>query len=204
MSFRATLLATLALAVLAATALAAPARPRVSVVGDSVPAALDFSPAARAVLRRGLSARLDLRVCRRLVAPSCPYQGSTPSTALQAVRALGAGVGDVLVVDVGYNDTAAGYGSGMRRIVSAARRQGARAVVWVTLRQAGRYRSEYVRTNAVIRAEAARAPSRIIVADWNAYTAGKGFFVGDGLHLTATGAMSLARFLRPAILRAAR
>ncbi len=201
---RATLLATLALAVLALTAPAAPARPRVSVVGDSVPAALDFSPAARAVLRRGLSARLDLRVCRRLVAPSCPYQGSTPSTALQAVRALGAGVGDVLVVDVGYNDTAAGYASGMRRIVSAARRQSARAVVWVTLRQAGRYRSEYVRTNAVIHREAARSRTPVVVADWNAYAAGKGFFVGDGLHLTATGAMSLARFLRPAILRAAR
>jgi hypothetical protein len=201
MHLRASLLA--ALVVVAVPAPAA-ARPHVTFVGDSVPAALSYAPAARSVLASGLRTRLDLRVCRRLVAPSCPYQGSVPSTALQAVRALGRRVGDVLVVDVGYNDTAAGYRRGMRQIVGAAQAQGAHAVVWVTLRQAGRYRAEYVRTNAAIRAEATRWPGRVAIADWNAYTVGKGFFVDDGLHLTGAGAMSLARFLRPHILAAAR
>ena len=33
--------------------------------------------------------RLDLKVCRRLVLQSCPYQGSTPSTALETVQSYG-------------------------------------------------------------------------------------------------------------------
>jgi len=200
MRLRVVLLAAVMLATFPA---AAGAAPRVTFVGDSVPASLSYVPAARAALARGLRVRFDLRVCRRLVAPSCPYQGSTPPTALQAVRALGTRVGDGLVVAVGYNDSAAGYGSGMRRVVRAARAQGVRAVVWVTLRQAGRYRSEYVRADAAIRAEAARLGRRVLVADWNAYSAGRTFFAQDGLHLGAAGAMSLARFLRGRILTAA-
>jgi hypothetical protein len=198
------LIAALALAVLTPTAPAAANPARVTFVGDSVPAAMSYSPAARAVLSRRLRLRFDLRVCRRLVAPSCPYQGATPSTALQAVRALGRSVGDVLVVDVGYNDTGATYGRGMRSVVRAARGQGARAVVWVTLRQAGHYRSEYVRANTAIRTEAARWGPHVVLADWNAFSAGATFFSEDGLHLSGAGAMSLARFLRPPILRAAR
>ena len=40
-------------------------------------------------MQRGLSLELDLKVCRRLVAASCPYDGKVPSTALEAVRATG-------------------------------------------------------------------------------------------------------------------
>jgi hypothetical protein len=203
-------------AVAAALTLAAPApvaaarapsradRPvSVTIVGDSVAASIEQAPRARALLRRGLRTRFDARVCRRLAGPGCPYQGATPPGALEAVRAAGRALGDVLVVDVGYNDPSAGYRPAMRRIVRAAREQGARAIVWVTLREAGRYRDEYVRTNAAIRAEAVRRP-RVRVADWNAFSRGRPWFARDGLHLSAAGALGLARFLRPAILRAAR
>jgi hypothetical protein len=175
----------------------------VTIVGDSVAASIEQAPRARALLRRGMRTRFDVRVCRRLAGPGCPYQGATPPGALEAVRAAGRALGDVLVVDVGYNDPSAGYRPAMRRIVGAAREQGARAIVWVTLREAGRYRDEYVRTNAAIRAEAARRP-RVRVADWNAFSRGRPWFARDGLHLSAAGALGLARFLRPAILRAAR
>ena len=40
----------------------------------------------------------------------------------------------------------------------------------------------------------------MVVADWNAYSRGKAWFGEDGLHLSATGAMRLARFLRPLVL----
>lgn len=205
-SLRSLLLALAAAVLLAAAAApAAPAAsPRATFVGDSVPAALSYTPAARSVLSRRVRMRFDLRVCRRLVAPSCPYQGATPATALQTVRTLGRSIGDVLVVDVGYNDTGSTYGRGMRQVVAAARAQGVRAVVWVTLRQAGRYRSEYVRANAGIRAEAARWGRRVLVADWNVASAGRTFFSADGLHLSGAGAMTLARFLRPFVMRAAR
>ena len=172
---------------------------RATFIGDSVPASIDYSASARTTLRRGLRVRLDLRVCRRLIDPSCPYGGVTPSTALEAVRAAGRGIGDVLVMDVGYNDDATHYREGMRLIERAARAQGATAIVWVTLHEA---RSTYRWTNIAIRTQAKITPD-ITVADWNAYSAGRDWFSGDGLHLNPSGADALARFLRSYVLRAA-
>jgi hypothetical protein len=185
----------------AAAATAAPAK-RISVtfVGDSVPASIELVPDAQRRLDRGLDVRLDLRVCRRLVARSCTYRGLTPATALQSVLAAGAGLGDVLIVEVGYNEAAHGYREGMRRIIAAAGSQGAEGIVWVTLREV---KPGYRLTNAVIRDEARTSPL-VHVADWNAYSKGKPWFGRDGLHLNAQGAREMAAFLRPFVLRAAR
>ena len=168
-------------------------------VGDSVAASIAFTPRAQAVLSRGLRVRFDLRVCRRLVTVGCPYQGSAPPNALQAVQSRGRSLGDVLVVYVGYNESSAGYAKGIDRIMRAALRQGANGVVWVTLREE---RDIYRQTNAVIRTAAKRWP-QLQVADWHAYSDGKPWFSEDGLHMTPAGAESLARFLRPYVFRAA-
>jgi hypothetical protein len=182
---------------------AAPASPakRISVtfVGDSVPASIDLVPAAQRRLDQGLDVKRDLRVCRRLVTPSCTFQGTTPVTALESVLAAGPRLGDVLIVEVGYNESAPGYREGMQRVISAARAQGAKGIVWVTLRE---IRSAYRQTNAAIRAEARRWPE-VHVADWNAHSAGKPWFIADGLHLNARGAEAMAAFLRPFVFRAA-
>ncbi len=172
---------------------------KVTFVGDSVPASISYVPQARAVLRKRLDVRLDLRVCRRLVVPSCPYQGSTPSTALEAVRSYGGSLGDVLVVEVGYNESAQGYREGIDEVMRAAVRQGVTGVVWVTLRAA---RDTYRWTNIAIRTAAKRWP-QLVVADWDRYSRGKPWFGPDGLHLTAAGATALAGFLRPYVFRAA-
>ena len=147
-------------------------------VGDSVAASISYTPQARTLLSRGLKVRLDLRVCRRLVTVGCPYQGSTPPNALQAVQSLGRSLGEVLIVYVGYNESSAGYGKGIDQIMRAALGQGARGVVWVTLREE---RDIYRQTNAVIRSAASRWP-QLQVADWNAYSNGKPWFSSDGLH----------------------
>ena len=167
-------------------------------VGDSVPDAITYVSAARRRLTKGFVVKLDLRVCRRLVTPSCTFQGSTPSTGLDAVRAFGTRLGDVLVVDVGYNEGPVGYGVGIDRVMRAAHRQGAAGVVWVTLRET---RDLYRQTNTVIRRAAKRWPT-LRVADWNAFSTGHSWSGDDGLHLTPTGATALAGFLRPYILRA--
>jgi hypothetical protein len=178
---------------------AAARRPlRVAFVGDSVPDAINYVSAARRRLTRGFVVKLDLRVCRRLWTPSCAFQGSMPSSALEAIQSFGAGLGDVLVVDVGYNEGPVGYGDGIDRVMRAAHAQGAVGVVWVTLRET---RDLYAQTNAVIRRAAKRWPN-LRVADWNAFSSGQSWFGGDGLHLTPTGATALAGFLRPYILRA--
>jgi lysophospholipase L1-like esterase len=182
-----------------AAAAGAPA-PRVTFVGDSVAASLDYAPAARALLARGLDLRLDLQVCRRLVQRSCTFQRSTPPTALEAVRALGPRLGDALVVQVGHNEGPEGYGRGIDRVMRAALANGANGVVWVTLREANPL---YRGTNRAIRAAARRWP-QLLVADWNAASRGRPWFGDDGLHLNVTGATALAAFLRPFALRAAR
>src|SRR6476659_5243881 len=129
-SFRAVLAAGLVAATVAAaslagtTAAATKAPVRVTFVGDSVPASIMYSPRAKSILARGLSTRLDLRVCRRLATASCSYQGAAPTSALQSVQSLGRALGDVLIVDVGYNESATGYREGIDRVMRAARAQG--------------------------------------------------------------------------------
>lgn len=173
------------------------AKPRVTVIGDSIMASFDYVPAARRTLGRGLDLRSDTAVCRRLVAASCPFQGSTPATALDVVQAAGRGLGEVVVVNVGYNDWPAVYD--VHRVMRALRAAGVRRVVWVTLRESGAYASLYARTNAKLRAED-RGGSDVVVADWNAYSRGRPWFRPDGLHLTSAGALALARLLRPLVL----
>jgi hypothetical protein len=191
-----------ACAVTAVSAAAAPSAKKplqATFVGDSVSASITYVSAAQAQLERGLNVRLDLAVCRRLVQPSCPYQGSTPSTALQAVQAYGHSLGKVLIVKVGYNEASAGYAKGIDEIMRAARADGATGVVWVTLREQS---SIYHATNVQIRKAAKRWP-QLVVADWNAYSTGKPWFGPDGLHLSTRGATALATFLRPYVFRAA-
>lgn len=171
-------------------------------VGDSVSASITYVPAAKRVLASGLSVRFDLKVCRRLVQPSCTFQGSTPTTVLQAVQSYGHSLGQVLIVKVGYNEGWQGYDAGIDRVMRAALADGATGVVWVTLREKTQYGGIYRSTNRGIRNAAKRWP-QLVVADWNAYSAGKPWFRSDGLHLTALGAVELAKFLRPYVFRAA-
>jgi len=190
-------LAALVLLLLAVPAAGAKSQLRVTFVGDSVPASLDYVPSARAVIRRGMSLTLDLKVCRRLVATSCPYKGKAPTTALQAVRSYGRSLGDVVIVDVGYNEDGRGYTEGIDEVMNAALSQGAKCVVWVTLRET---RAVYRPANMAIRSAARRWP-QLLVADWNSYSAGKPWFRKDGLHLTPAGADVLAGFLRGYVMQ---
>jgi hypothetical protein len=166
-------------------------------IGDSVAAGLLYAPSAVRRLGAGMDLRLDLKVCRRLVAPSCRYGGTTPLTVLQAVQARGTALGGTVVVDVGYNDDPRAYGRDLDRVLGALRSARVRCVVWVTPTEK---RSAYRTTNAAIRAAARRWP-RIRVADWNAASAGRPWFSSrDGLHLNAAGAAGLASFLRRQVL----
>ena len=180
-------LAVLVIAVVVTAIAAGPAtavtrRPRVTVIGDSVQASFSFVPAATARLGKGLDLRLNALVCRRLVAPSCSYQGVTPLTALQVVRSsTGAQLGKVVVVHVGYNDDASVYDVNV--VVKALRADGVQRVVWVTLHDPG---GRYAGNNAAIRAGAKRWRG-FTVADWNAVSAGRPWFRSDGIHPSPAG-----------------
>jgi hypothetical protein len=172
-------------------------------IGDSKAAAIEFSPPAQRLLARGHNVRRDLKVCRRLVAPSCTYQGVTPATALQAIRNYGRTLGRVLVIDVGYNDSSATYKQQLEQVVRAAKARGVKGIVWVNLRVVPAH-PDYRRINAII-AEAGRRRPILYVANWNAYTRGKpaSWFGSDGIHLTGAGAMGLVRLVRRNVTLAA-
>ena len=165
-----------------------------TIVGDSVSATINEVPQAVETLTQGLDVRLELKVCRRLIVTSCTYQGHTPPPALRAIKSLGRSLGPLLVVDVGYNDDSSGYGTGIDQIMRAAVAEGAREVIWVTLREYGNYAPVYQATNAAIRHAARRWP-QLRIADWNRYSAGRGWFADD-VHPNDTGAVALAGFLR--------
>lgn len=193
-----------AIAVMALLAAApGPARtapPRVTVFGDSVQASFLFAPQAVALLRPGLDLRMQAAVCRKLSTPGC--LGGRPESVLTVATALGSSLGDAVVVNVGYNDFAAAYDAAavMRTFVRAH----VKAVVWVTLRER---HGHYATTNALIRDTARRAAGRpghpvVRVADWNATSVGRPWFVSDGVHLNAAGAVGLAGLLRTSVVGA--
>lgn len=187
--------AALVLAAVAAGPAAAAKKPRVTVLGDSVQASFSFVPAATARLGKGLDLKLDALVCRRLVAPSCTYKGVTPLTALQVIKgSTGAQLGKVVVIHVGYNDDAGVYD--INAVMKALRAKGVQKVVWVTLHDPG---SRYGGNNVAIRKAAARWKG-FTVADWNAVSAGRPWFRGDGIHPSPAGAMSLAGLIRQKVL----
>lgn len=184
-----------ALVAIAPTSAGSSAMPRVTVIGDSITASFDYVPGAKRYLGKGLDLRSDAVVCRRLVAASCAFKGSTPATALQVIGVHGRSLGSVVVVNVGYNDWAAVYD--VDRVMRALAGAGVRTAIWVTLRETT---TNYAQNNARIRSAARRWRKSLVVADWNAHSHGKQWFREDGLHLTSPGAMGLARLLRPLVV----
>jgi hypothetical protein len=173
------------------------ARPRVTLFGDSVAAAIAYQSTARKTLARGLDLQIDAKVCRRLAETGCPYKGDRPQSVLSLVTQPAKPLGNVVVIDVGYNDPPAEYGDDVDRVMQALVRQGVTTVIWVTMQEK---RPLYRATNTAIRAAAKRWP-QIQVADWDDASSTKPkWFVGDGLHLSSAGAVGLAKFLRPLLL----
>jgi hypothetical protein len=191
------LVVVLTAAVLASTASAAgSARPRVTLFGDSVAAALTYPGKARTTLAKGLDLRIDAKVCRRLAETGCPYNCDRPPSVLALVEGAES-LGDLVVVDVGYNDVPSDYGADIDRVMQSVVRRGVTTVIWVTMQET---RPLYRTTNGAIRAAAARWP-QIRIADWHAASrAQRSWFAGDGLHLSRSGALALARFLRPLVV----
>jgi hypothetical protein len=125
----------LAFATCAAGALAAPRpKPHVTLVADSVGAALAWDGPAARIFARGLDADLELKGCRRLVTASCAVGGApAPESALETIRRLGARVGPSVVIDVGYNDYPTVYAPGIEQVLRALRAAHVEHVFWVTL-----------------------------------------------------------------------
>ena len=168
----------------------------VTVIGDSVADEIAYVDSAQHLLARGVRLQLELAACRRLVEPSCTVAGVQPTTTLELIHTLGATLGPVVVVSVGYNDDAFLYSRDVKAILAGLHRAGVRRVLWLTLRAE---RHTYLAMNGVLRSVAARDP-RLTVVDWNRYSRSHPtWFDDDGLHLTPAGANAMARLLHRAL-----
>ncbi len=168
---------------------------RVTMISDSVGAALAWDTRSRAELGFGLDLQLQSRTCRKLVTVGCPASDGRPPSALETIQALGPALGPIVVIDVGYNDPAPGYADGMDQVMRALLGAGVKSIVWVTLEET---QTVWVDINAQIRAASSRWP-QLVVADWAREEAGKPWLV-DIAHLNGNGSRAFARFLRPIIL----
>jgi hypothetical protein len=167
--------------------------------GDSVADSLHYVPDAQAILEDGVDLRLELTPCRKLVPIGCAYMGGRPPSVLDLVKSSTLGqLGNIVIVDVGYNDPENNYETDMAQVVNALVDKGVAHIIWVTLREKT---DDYRQINQVIEAQAARWPE-VRIADWDAASRGKDWFNSDGLHLNADGAIGLAVLLRPYVLTA--
>jgi hypothetical protein len=193
-------------AVVAATALGSTAAlsagtttTRVTIFGDSAAEVLDYVTDAKQYLSSGLDVNWELKVCRRLVELSCPYQGVRPPTVLDVVQSTPTGgLGPIVVIDVGYNDYVDQYQDDMETVLKALVAKGVDHVIWTTMHEV---RQDYRSINTTIRAEAAKWP-QVTIADFDAAAQGQDWFNSDGIHMNSAGAWGLAHLLRPLILAA--
>ncbi len=167
--------------------------------GDSSAEVLDSVPDAQAFLGQGLDMNWQLRVCRRLVELSCPYQGVRPPTVLDVLHATpNAQLGSIVVIDVGYNDYVDQYQNDMETIMKTLVGEGsrprdldddARGPPGLPLDQC----DDPLRGDTVAADHDRRLERRPQGQDW---------FNSDGIHLDSGGAWGLAHLLRPLVLAA--
>jgi hypothetical protein len=199
--FRALLAAT-ALAVFAgggtSGAAAVAAAPRVTLISDSVGGVLFWQQDARDELARGIDLRVDIRTCRRLVTDGCVYGGERPPSALDAIRDLAPTLGQVAVIDVGYNDAPSGFAAGIDRVMRALLDAGVDQVVWITLREG---RPSWAEINDEIRQAPKRWP-QLTVGDWELESRAHDGWFADGIHMNWNGGEAFGGFLRPLVIAA--
>jgi hypothetical protein len=195
------LLAATALAVLVgggSSGAAVAAAPRVTLISDSVGGVLFWQRDARDELARGIDLRVDIRTCRRLVTDGCVYSGERPPSALDAIRDLGPALGQVAVVDVGYNDAPSEFAAGIDRVMRGLLDAGVDQVVWITLRER---RPSWAEINDQIRQAPKRWP-QLTVGDWELESHSHDEWFADGIHMNWTGGEAFGSFLRALVLAA--
>jgi hypothetical protein len=171
---------------------------RVTVFGDSAATAMAYDPSAKRMLSRGIDHNLEVAACRRLGDTSCPYDGVRPPNVIDRAKELGADLGPVVVVVVGYNDYEANYAENIDDAMAVFRKAGVQHVLWATLR-AGR--QSYADMNDMILAAAKKYPE-ITVLDWDAASRNEpDWLQPDGIHLTPTGAEGMAAMIEDALVQ---
>ena len=173
---------------------------QVTLFGDSVADSIQLDNQAASILKEGVVVNFQVAPCRRLEGVSCPYQGSTPASALQVIQSLGSKLGQNVVMDIGYNDFEDQYAGNVSDALTALKASGVKHVWWVTLRAA---RHPYVTMNDDIASAVAENSSWVSVIDWNAYSRNHPeWFQSDGVHLLHPGAVAMSTLIHKTLVSA--
>ena len=154
---------------------------------------------------QGFEHMFDLGSCRRRVVNSCRnYDGHVPITMYEEIAWRG-GTFDTLVVATGYNDSDRRFAAEVDTVVTLARANGYRRVVWLTLRSNVAYVSQgnagfaasFERANqALADIVAAGTYPELVIADWAGYAEHQhAWFANDGIHLRTEGPWAAADYI---------
>jgi hypothetical protein len=183
----------------AATSVASPVDPKVTIIGDSVMTGVLWHRDAVAVIQQGLRVDWQVAVCRRLEGVSCPFEGVQVPTVVELVQSLGPEIAPTVIVEMGYNDFEQTFAQSVEDTVRALLDAGVKRILWVNLREV---RHPYVDMNGVLEAAAHRY-SQLTIVDWNRYSRSHPeWFQNDGEHLVAAGGVAMARFVHAALMKA--
>ncbi|MGB8858263.1 MAG: peptidoglycan-binding protein [Ilumatobacteraceae bacterium] len=189
--------------------------PRVTVIGDSTAAAIRWYDEANNhtvrydVMAASYDVLLATESCRRLVAPSClgrvdPGTGQrwAPVSVLPLMRTtLHGNMGEALVIMAGYDDLA--ITDAIDQIMAEAKHQKVPKVLWLNYRVAddSSLGPIHAAHNVALEDAKVRHPN-LLVLDWNGYskaqpaTTQAEWFGADQIHITSSGAVELARFIK--------
>jgi hypothetical protein len=184
----------------AGTAAAADGVPIVTLIGDSVADAFDhaYNAEARQILGQGIELKLEVAPCRRIAPESCPYNGVSPPTVLELVKARGHVLGPTVIVFVGHNDWVDQYALNIEAALTELEDAGVKRVLWSTLRAV---RHPYVTMNDAIAAAAQRHPEMTVI-DWNVYSRGHpDWFQADEIHVNEVGVRAMAALFHEALVK---
>ncbi len=127
-----------------------------------------------------------------------PTQGGS-TDGVHAAKKVPVGT-DLVVVELGYNDSPSAMASRIDALMSALRARDVGAVAWVNVSER-KTTTDYAATNGAI-ADAAQRWPEMVVLDWESTSGGvdadRWFF--DGIHLTSTGNAEFALWLRDHII----
>ena len=176
-------------------------RPRALIVGDSTLMSVERYGALDDL--RGFDYVFSAESCRTLGVPSCG-DPPIPPNAVETITAA-EGPFDVVVVMAGYDEWWTSFPSSFDRVVESARLQGADHVIWLTYREGVGYvapdgasaNEAFVRNNQTLRNKVTLPQfADVVLADWFTYSAeSTDWLTRDGIHLTRTGAGSVADYI---------
>ena len=177
-----------------------PPVPRVLLVGDST--LLSVGEFGALVALRGMDPVYQAASCRALGQPSC---GKHPP--INSVNVIDGTEGniDVVIIMAGYDEWFTTFAESFDQVIASARAKGAKRIVWLTYPEGVDYvlpddrkaSESLINMNRIMfeRVASGGYPD-VLIADWFRYAAAtQGWFEGDDIHLTRTGAFGVADYI---------